>query len=302
MANRYLPSGKKESEPDNRINRRVKALLFIAGIALTLRIAFHSYVTVRAGSTPADPDAEIERAIRRSTLQIALYEHAGDQGVEAGGRGLATLVQHNGRRLIVTHDHWTHLNANLREVEFRDAQGTLLHILPAAAFHALIRHRDGGTLILAAPPELDHVPAAAIDLAAANSARPGDVLWVVHRAAGPGSSDTAGVEIVGARVQRSETAGPVPRLWLRGADGAAVLPGDSGGGVWLGTQLVGAVWSGGVAVRTTWLGRLVGYSQQTKTNLIVAALLPDGPVATSKDAAPLSQSTPATGRANPPEQ
>lgn len=297
MSDRYLPFGKKESEPDNRINHKVKLLLLVAGIALTLRIAFHSYVTVRAGSPPAGPGAETERAIRRSTLQMALYEFDRGRGVEAGGRGLATLVQRDGRRLIVTHDHWTHLNDNLREVELRDAQGNLLLSLPAAAFNALIRHRDGGTLIMAAPPELEHIPGAPIDPAIETGAvRAGDVLWVVRRAAGPDGPATTSIDIVGARVERSVTDDALPQLALRGADGAAVLPGDSGGGVWLGTQLVGAVWSGGVAVRTTWLGRLVGYSQQTQTNLIAAALLPDGL------AAPFTQSAPATGRANPPEQ
>ena len=275
MRNRHPLTVRKESETDNRFSYKVKMLLLIAGLALSLRIAFRSYVTVRAGSPPAGPDDETERAIRRSTLQIALYEFDNGRGVEVGGRGLATLVRRDGQRLIVTHDHWTHLNANLREVELRDAQGNLLLTLPAATFRALIRHRDGGTLVMAAPPELANVPAATIaDTSATESVRAGNVVWVVRRAAGPDGPDTAGIDVVGAHVERAETANARPRLWLRGADDAAVLPGDSGGGVWLGTQLIGATWSGGLAVRTTWLGRLLGRSRQTPTNLIVAALLP----------------------------
>ena len=251
---------------------KLKALFLIVGTALIAILALRSFSPAAAAPPAATPGAATAQAILRSTVQIALYEAAGESGVEAGGRGLGTLVRRNGQTLIVTHDHWTHVNANLRVAEFRDADGSLLLSLSAGTFRSLIRYRDGGTLVLAAPAELAALPAASLDAPTSGvSASHGDTVWVARRARDNGG---ATVEVIAASLRAVETVNALQRLRLRGADGAVVLPGDSGGGVWLGQRFVGNVWSGGLEIRRTWLGRLLGSSHESETNLIFAALLP----------------------------
>lgn len=274
---------------------KLKALFLIVGTALIAILALRSFSPAAAAPPTAIPDAATAQTIRQSTVQIALYESAGDAGVEAGGRGLGTLVQQNGETLIVTHDHWTHINPNLSVVEFRDATGALLLTLPAEAFRRLIRHRDGGTLILTAPAELAALPAAELD-APAGSSDESAVVWVARR---DRSNGGATVEVISTTVQGVETADGLQRLRLRGADGAVVLPGDSGGGVWRGDRFVGNVWSRGLEIRRTLLGRLLGASHETETNLIFAALLPGQPGPGAGTFSP--EPTTASGMRNLPE-
>lgn len=273
-------------------------MLVMIAIALGLKVVFRSSSSVQAALPPAVPDEETGRAIRRATVQMALYEFDAGQGVEVGGRGLGTVVHQDGERLIVTQDYWTHLNDNLREVEMRDAEGNLLLALPADRFRSVIRYRDGGTLILAAPAELAKIPAAAMGAAPAGET----IVWVTRRDA------EGGVEVVGAIVEGVATTGGQRRLRLRGANDAAVLPGDSGGGIWRDGRLVANVWSGGVEIRSTWFGRLLGRMTRRTTSLIEGALLPgapdrqDGQGVDASGAARFTQSTPVTVRPHLPEE
>lgn len=230
---------------------RIRVLLFIAGIVLCLKIVLRSSSSAVATNPSAGLNEVTARTIRRTTLQLALYEYDTGRGIEVGGRGLGTLVQQNGERLMVTHNHWTHLNDNLHEVELRDAAGKLLLTLPADRFRNLIRYRDDGTLLLAVPAELADLPAAPLADAVVDA---GDTVWVARRAGVDGEV----VQVIGAVVDRMVTANGQPRLHLRGANGEAVVPGDSGGGIYFGGQLVANVWSGGLEIRSTWFGRLLG--------------------------------------------
>jgi hypothetical protein len=78
---------------------------------------------------------------------------------------------------------------------------------------------------------------------------------------------------MGASVETVQSGEGLPRLRLRG-DGVVVVPGDSGGGVWLRDRLLGNLWSNGVEIQRSELDRLLGRSRQTETGLIFAALLP----------------------------
>ena len=277
---------------------KLKALLLIFGTALIAIVGLHSFSPAEAAPVAAAPDAATAQTIRQSTVQIALYEAAGDSGIEAGGRGLGTLVRRNGQTLIVTHDHWTHITANLSAAEFRSADGRLLLTLSGEAFLSLIRYRDGGTLVLAAPDELASLPVAELDAPApVEGANENDVVWVVRRAR---NNVGTTVEVIGATVQAVQTADGLQRLRLRGADGAVVLEGDSGGGIWQGGRFLGNVWSGGLEIRRTLLGRLLGSTQETKTNLIFAALFPAEQLSPVAGASSL-QPTTASGMHNLPE-
>ena len=253
---------------------KLKALLLISPITLILALLLNVMTAAEAAPAPLTLDPATNARIMQATVQIALYEYDNGAGVEKGGRGLGTLVRENGQTLIITHDHWTHLNANLREAEFRSARGELLLTLSGRAFLSLIQYRDGGTMILAAPAE---VAAQAPATVAPAGARDGDVVWVARRNRSDGGNS---VEVVAALVKTVAADAETPRLRLRGADGAVVIPGDSGGGIWLNGQLQGNLWSGGVEIRRTWVDRLLGSSRQTETSLIYAALLPDEAIAT----------------------
>jgi hypothetical protein len=68
--------------------------------------------------------------------------------------GLGTLVQDGPDTYIVTQDHWSRPVDKLHKVQFRDAGGDLLLELDRALFYSLIRYRDGGLMVLAAPEEI----------------------------------------------------------------------------------------------------------------------------------------------------
>ena len=241
---------------------KVKILLSIV-VFFAGSIVFRNH---QAEATAAQLSAQQEADVLASTLQIAMFEHAEGSGdTERGSRGLGTLVADGGKRLIITHDHWMHLTPNLHEVEFRDASGRLLLTFQAQAFRALLVYRDGGTLVLRAPAGLQDVPAAPLG----GPAGEGDTVWFARRAAPSGGTT---VEVVAATVTEANDAAPAS-LRLRNMDGSAVVPGDSGGGVWTNGRLVGNLWAAGISQRHDLLSRLFG-SGDEPSDLTIAALLP----------------------------
>jgi len=216
------------------------------------------------------PPAAVEAAILASTLQIAMYEYAQEPGgPEPGSRGLGTLVAHDGETLIVTHDHWAHLTPTLHEVEIRNAAGHQLLTLDAAAFHALIAYRDGGTMVLRAPAGLDGLVAAGLGAPAVK----GDAIWFARRDPASGRKT---VEVIAAAVTAVEHGGGPASMRLRNLDGSAVVPGDSGGGVWANGRLVGNLWAAALTKKDTFWSDWFGGNQAEPSDLAVAALHPLG--------------------------
>jgi hypothetical protein len=222
-----------------------------------------------------------EAAMLAATLQITMFEHAPQAGgTKRGSRGLGTLVAHGNDILIVTHDHWVHRTPKLHEVELRDARGELLLTLEAAAFHTLVVYSDGGTMILRAPGGLRGlVP---VELGAANAAT--ETVWVMRRALAP---DRNTLEIAAATVVLPKDVAFPARMQLQSLDGSGVLPGDSGGGVWVNGRLVGNVWAGGVQTTPGFWSRLLGDGQPQATGQLIAAWQPLGE---QLDLLPLSDS------------
>lgn len=248
-----------------------KALFLIGLIGIIAAIVFHTSPTVvaAASSFSATVDAATEQHILRSTVQIAMYEFDNGNGIESGGRGLGTVVQHEGQSIIVTHDHWTHIHANLNVVEFSNAQGALLVSLNAAQFQTLIQYRDGGTMILSVPAGLETIiPATMAD---ASTAQPNDMLWLARRTPF-GSRST--VEVVGARLDTIHTGNSPAYLKMTAADNNVFIPGDSGGGVWMNGRLVANNWSSGLMITQSWVDRLLGTEQTDETSTVHAALAP----------------------------
>lgn len=142
--------------------------------------------------------------------------------------GLGTVVVKDGRFLLMTHDHWSQLEADLGTVQFRNAEGILLEEMDLYHFKQLILFRDGGTMVLSAPITLYDVAIEAADRLFTAK----DETLVAHR--DEGRVVLSPVEI-NDRFQKEGVG--VFRL-----GGQTVMSGDSGGGVWADGQLVAIMW------------------------------------------------------------
>ena len=214
--------------------------------------------------------ADAEASILASTIQIAMYEHALEPGSsEAGGDGLGTVIAYGGERLIITHDHWSHINPNLTEVEFRNWMGQLLVTLDAHAFQSLILYRDGGTMVLRVPAGLENIPTAEVGTAAVE----GDVVWVARRDVKTGRQT---VELFPAAVTAVEIGSGQAKMRLQTLAEGAVIPGDSGGGVWVNGRLVANNWASVMTEKSSLLADLFGAETVQPTSLVIVTLQPFG--------------------------
>lgn len=252
------------------MQKRLLSILALFSIMAGTFILFVNGDHVDAATQPQVVAESVRQQILASTLQVTMYEHATDGAQnEAGNRGLASLVTVGGQRFILTHDHWSPMTANLKEVELRDATGALQMVLDAPSFTQLIHYRDGGTMLLKAPAGLYGVLSAEISMDAAAS--PAQVVWLARRSP---ADNGATVEVIPARVEAVAAQGMPPRLDLRGLDGHVILPGDSGGGVWLGTQLIGNIWAAGLRSKQSLWTYPTEAGNERATDLIIAALEP----------------------------
>lgn len=250
----------------------LKTLVWQSGLFLLLLAGCTAQKTFAANNSPQapapQPSAAEEAAILASTLQLAMYAYAQEPGgPEPGSRGLGTLVADDGETVIVTHDHWAHLTSNLHEVEIRDAAGRLLLTLDAAAFHALIAYRDGGTMVLRTPAGLEGLVPAGLGAPADE----GDAVWFARR--DPASGRRA-VEVVAAAVTAVEQGARPASMRLRNLDGSAVIPGDSGGGVWANGRLVGNLWAASLTKERTFWSEWFGGEEVEPSDMAIAALQP----------------------------
>lgn len=252
----------------------LKALLLQSGLFLLLFAGCSAQRVDDDGQASQAPSPRLssteEAAILASTLQIAMYEFAQEPGgAEPGSRGLGTLVADGGETVIVTHDHWAHLTPNLHEVELRDASGRLLLTLDAPAFRALIVYRDGGTMVLQTPAGLESLVPATVGSASAER----DVVWFARR---DPASGRAAVEVVAAAVTAVESAAQPATVRLQNLDGSAIIPGDSGGGVWANGRLVGNLWAASLTKQRTFWSKIFGDGQAEPSDRSIAALQPLG--------------------------
>jgi hypothetical protein len=251
------------------MRRATFSLLAIVGTLSGLAMALLG--TFRIGPAEAGAaGAEMQAQVLASTLQIEIYDagQAGADGIEQrGARGLATLVEQGGQPYIVTHSHWSLPPERVNSVELRDAAGKLLLVLDGAAFRSLVVYQDAGTLLLAAPPGLQGVVPATPS---------GKVQPVKDQAVALATRDeSGGVAVVMAIVERVETEAIPARLHLRGPAGA-VVPGDSGDGLWLNGRLAGNLWSIGVVESRSRWSEWYGGASERPTDVILAGLQPLG--------------------------
>lgn len=100
-----------------------------------------------------------------------------------------------------------------------------------------------------------------------------NTVWLTRQAI---TSAYVTVEVVAATMTGVEDATDPVRMRLRTADGSAVLPGDSGGGVWANGKLIGNVWAGGLRETRYFWGEWLGGDATESSDLVIAALQPLG--------------------------
>jgi hypothetical protein len=208
-------------------------------LGLTTQAVLPTLASAQAAQ-PAD------KALMDATVQISLYAPLGENSREKlYAFGLGTLVRAGGENRIITHDHWGAVLDGVSKAQFASADGRPLLELDGAAFRALIRHRDGGTMVLEAPDMLVMTrpwaprlkPVAVGDGAGVQA---GDTVTVAYRLPAAGRESVSTFE---ALVQSMEIKDGRPAWRLQSAEGERVIPGDSGGGIWKDGELVGNLWA-----------------------------------------------------------
>jgi len=235
-------------------------------ISLAVLIFFSNPAFVSAAERPAAPLHTVEESTQQqilgATLRITMIarEKSSDEPAYVVSNGLGTLVQDGDASYIVTHDHWSRLANKVAAVRFESAAGELLMELTPNHFYSLIRYRDGGTMVLAAPAELPDcmtpVEAAAADESLAADQTLAIAYWQ------PDAQQQVSVEPV--TVQVIEEHDGNASIKMQSLNGQVVQHGNSGGGVFAGTRLVGNMWET-ITLRNQDSG------QQTSTDLSRAA-------------------------------
>jgi hypothetical protein len=201
-----------------------------------------------------DPDQA--RRILNATVQIFMISLVQGQGPEEDGvklsNGLGTLVNHGDDMLLITHDHWPYFD-QVEIVQLYDAEGKLILKISGEEFLLSILYRDTGTLALKIPgrPEIcesisaqkpdreeEMVRLAGAELADAEAVPKGAVVYVARHE----PDDPLRVNLMAAKVVAHKTQNGVRVFKLISLDGAVVLHGDSGGGLWYKGKLVGNTW------------------------------------------------------------
>jgi hypothetical protein len=111
-----------------------------------------------------------------------------------------------------------------------------------------------------------------VQAALGTPATEGDVVWFARRDTGTGRTT---VEVIAGSVTSVDGTGSPASMRLRNLDGSAVIPGDSGGGVWANGKLLGNVWAAGLKEdRSLWATLFSSGDDGQASDLTIAALQP----------------------------
>jgi hypothetical protein len=169
-------------------------------------------------------------------------------------------------------------------VQFRNAAGDPLLEMDAVAFKNLIRYQDGGTMIVGRSPGGDRsdylsamisisqakynyriVPA---ELGSGDPIKEGETLVIVRQ----GRNGSKAVELMAVSVESTGEQWGQLVYKLRSEAGGDIMPGDSGGGLWLGDRFVGNMWKSKYTYSVNWDSLEL---EQEWTETSYAAVLPD---------------------------
>ena len=213
-------------------------------ISLAVLIFTTNPAFVSAAESPEAPlhsvDEATQQQILGATVRITMIarEQSAVEPSYVVSYGLGTLVQDGESTYIVTHDHWSRLAKKVRLVRIESAAGELLLDMTPDRFYSLIRHRDGGTMVLATPPELTNCLAPVPAVAAEQPLQDGQTLAIAFWQ--PEAEQQVTVEPV--TIEGVEEYDGNASVKMRSLNGKVVVQGNSGGGVFAGAQLVGNMW------------------------------------------------------------
>lgn len=163
--------------------------------------------------------------------RVYIHEDGERTGLSAVNRGLGTLVTVGGRPFVVTHDHYSQIDADLADVIITDYDGRE-YVYPVFEFRQLIRYRNNSVILFDAPAGLPIGP----EPGDGEQIGPGSVVQLVHR-----RPDTGALSVVTAVVEGWVDYLGIPSFTLRNVNGEVIAPGNSGGGVWANGRPIGSI-------------------------------------------------------------
>lgn len=204
-----------------------------------------------------------QQTLLNASTQIIMQRTLED-GTVLQAQGIATLITSNGHQKLVTHNHWGDYFDSNATATFYDAAGTLIFATSAKNLHSLRQFADDGMLIVTPFPELSaHLTAVPIHETADVSL--GAALWVVHQI----SADVRGLQLTPVVVNEYAYFADYSVVTLQSTDGTAIIPGDSGGGLFANGQLLGNMWktlvANNAAMEPTLLSKGSVYGEQART-------------------------------------
>lgn len=232
--------------------RKTLVITFVGSIVGALLLGFFGLQPSRAhAQIEVDPLLdETRQRILQATVQITMFRDEVREiddaervillPVSTFSHGIGTLADYNGEVVLVTHNHWPQVEDATRpdRVQFRDHQGNLLLEIDGVDFQRDILYRDGGTLVMKAPTALLDKLVPVNQIGDSRQVSPGDIVYVVRQQ--PNSEATVG--FLAAQLTAVEDDGLHVVMKLQSADKQSVVPGDSGGGIWLNGVLIGNMW------------------------------------------------------------
>jgi hypothetical protein len=203
-----------------------------------------------AASKPQQPasnrDTEIVKALMKVTIQIKMYtalpgkrptkvKWGNKDGSYLLTSGLGSMVAWQGRNVILTHNHWGEALEEADYVDILDSDGMLLCELGKDALLSLVLYSDPGTLVLY-NPKGPWLPSG--NVAENENVENGDIVMIAHQdKANPGKVNIMQAKVVN---QRGKDGSIILGV---AAENGTIIPGDSGGGIWLDGKLVGNTWA-----------------------------------------------------------
>jgi hypothetical protein len=226
-------------------SRKIRGFGMIAIAILTLQFFVPALVTKSKLVPAIDPTIKAE--ILNSTVQISMYAplpaDQSDEGHTDCGyksyvmaKGFGTMVLWQGQSVIVTHNHWGKMLEDAEYVKIQDAYGNFMIKIAIDEFTSLIRYSDPGTLVLDMPAGIATTGA---EFGFVNQMATDDIVYVVRQ--DPEDSEKA--DVLQARVLNMKDYKGLTVVKLAILDNAILVPGDSGGGIWMNGRLVGNTWA-----------------------------------------------------------
>jgi hypothetical protein len=163
---------------------------------------------------------------------VTVQENGRETVLNAMSTGLGTLVNVGSDTYLITHDHYSQLDAAVGEVIITGYAGFRL-TMPVQEFRGLIRYRNNSTLVLETPGGLHGHPTAAGN---GDEVSPGSVVQIIYR-----HPETKELAVKQAEVEYQLDFQGIPSLQLNNLSGEPIRKGNSGGGVWYQGRLIGNI-------------------------------------------------------------